>query len=127
MPDDDYRPSHGPSPDSRPTNVPPEWWSQLDRGDLPTGGGVPDRGHARVAEGEAEIIRALRGRRGAGPGAGWHRWITSLALTAIAVLLIVLWLGDATLKGIAAVLLLVGIVTLLAVRVSISRANRRGR
>jgi len=125
MPDDDYRPTHGLPPDSRSTNVPPDWWSQLDRNDLPPDGRDPGdgRGHRR---GRDDAAHALRGRRPARPGLSWQRWLINLALIAIAALLLIAGL-DATPSGAAPILIVLGILILLAaVAVQTVRARHRG-
>jgi uncharacterized membrane protein YtjA (UPF0391 family) len=125
MPDDDYRPTHGLPPDSRSTNVPPDWWPLLDRNDLPPGGGEPGggRGHGR---GRADAAHALRGRRPAGPRLTWQRWLLNVALIALAALLLIGGL-DATPSWAAPILIVLGIVTLVAaVGVQAVRARHRG-
>jgi uncharacterized membrane protein YtjA (UPF0391 family) len=125
MPDDDYRPTHGLPPDSRSTNVPPAWWSQLNRDDLPPGGGDPDdgRGHRR---GRDEVAHAPDGRRPDRAAASWQRWLVNLALIAIAALLLIAGASETT-SGAAAILIVLGIVTLLvAAAVQVVRGRHRG-
>jgi hypothetical protein len=128
MPDDDYRPTHGLPPDSRSTNVPPEWWDLLDRNDLPKGGGEPDRGARRRRSREEDIIHGLQGGRTPRSPLRWRLWRTNVALIAIAVLLLAVGLGTSTPKGLAAILLLIGIAVLLAlVGMQVARrTHRRG-
>ena len=128
MPPDDYRPTHGLPPDSRPTNVPPDWWDLLDRNDLPKGGGQADRGPRRRRSRDEDIIPAQRGARPPRMALRWRLWVTNVALLAIALLMLTLGLGTATPKAIAAILLLVGILALLAlvgIQVA-SSTHRRG-
>ena len=125
MPDDDYRPTHGLPPDSRSTNVPPEWWSELGRDDLPPGGGVPGDGRAH-RRGRDETAHAAGTRRPARTASSWRRWFLNLALIAIAVVLLITGL-DATPSGAAVILIVLGILILLAaVGVQAVRARRRG-
>lgn len=120
MPDDDYRPTHGLPPDSRSTNVPPDWWAQLDRDDLPPGGG--DQGEGR---GHRRADHALRGHRLTRPGPSWQRWLLNLALIALAAVLLIAG-TDATPSGAAPILIVLGILTLLAaVAVQAVRARHR--
>jgi hypothetical protein len=126
MPDDDYRPTHGLPPDSRPTNVPPDWWDLLDRNDLPKGGGERDRGPRHRGSRDEDIIRAPRVRRASRPAPGWRLWMTNVALLVVAVLLLTVGLASATPQGIAAILLTSGILVLLAL-VSIQLARRMRR
>lgn len=125
MPDDDYRPTHGLPPDSRSTNVPPAWWSQLNRDDLPAGGGDPveGRGHRR---GRDETAHAVHDRGPARPAASWRRWLVNLALIAIAALLMIAGASETT-SGAAAMLIVLGIVTLVAAAaVQVVRGRHRG-
>ena len=126
MPDDDYRPTHGLPPDSRSTNVPPEWWDLLDRNDLPKGGGESDRGSRRRRSREEDIIHGLQGGSTPRSPLRWRLWVTNVALVAIAVLLLVLGLGSTTPNGLAGVLLLMGIAALLAlVGIQVARSTHR--
>ena len=126
MPDDDYRPTHGLPPDSRSTNVPPEWWDLLDRNDLPKGGGESDRGSRRRRSRDEDIIHGLQGGSTTGARLRWRLWVTNVALVAIAVLLLVLGLGSTTPNGLAGVLLLMGIAALLAlVGIQVARSTHR--
>jgi hypothetical protein len=126
MPDDDYRPTHGLPPDSRSTNVPPEWWDLLDRNDLPKGGGESDRGSRRRRSREEDIIHGLQGGSAPRSPLRWRLWVTNVALVAIAVLLLVLGLGSTTPNGLAGVLLLMGIAALLAlVGIQVARTTHR--
>jgi hypothetical protein len=126
MPDDDYRPTHGLPPDSRSTNVPPEWWDLLDRNDLPKGGGESDRGSRRRRSREEDIIHGLQGGSAPRSPLRWRLWVTNVALVAIAVLLLVLGLGSTTPNGLAGVLLLMGIAALLAlVGIQVARSTHR--
>ena len=126
MPDDDYRPTHGLPPDSRSTNVPPEWWDLLDRNDLPKGGGESDRGSRRRRSREEDIIHGLQGGSAPRSPLRWRLWVTNVALGAIAVLLLVLGLGSTTPNGLAGVLLLMGIAALLAlVGIQVARTTHR--
>jgi hypothetical protein len=128
MPDDNYRPTHGLPPDSRPTNVPPEWWSLLDRNDLPKGGGELDDGRSHRRGRDEDIIHALRGRHAPHRAPRRYAWVTNLALLAIAALLLVAGLGNTTPKGIALILIVVGVLTLLtAVVIQVARAALRRR
>jgi uncharacterized membrane protein YtjA (UPF0391 family) len=111
MPDDKYHPTHGLPPDSRPTNVPPEWWSQLDRKDLPEGGGEPGDRRPRWRRRTHDFPDALPATR---PGLRWHHWAANIALIVIAVLLLTAGLGGTAPNGIAPVLFLLGILTLVA-------------
>lgn len=69
MADDNFRPTHGPSPDQRSTDA-PGWWPSLAREDLPEGGvttggtttGGAATGGAAAADTESGAERALRGR-----------------------------------------------------------------
>jgi hypothetical protein len=126
MPDDDYRPTHGLPPDSRSTNVPPEWWDLLDRNDLPKGGGESDRGSRRRRSRDEDIIHGLQGGSAPRSPLRWRLWVTNVALVAIAVLLLVLGLGSTTPNGLAGVLLLMGIAALLAlVGIQVARSTHR--
>ena len=126
MPDDDYRPTHGLPPDSRSTNVPPEWWDLLDRNDLPKGGGESDRGSRRRRSREEDIIHGLQGGSAPRSPLRWRLWVTNVALVVIAVLLLVLGLGSTTPNGLAGVLLLMGIAALLAlVGIQVARSTHR--
>ena len=126
MPEDDYRPTHGLPPDSRSTNVPPEWWDLLDRNDLPKGGGESDRGSRRRRSREEDIIHGLQGGSAPRSPLRWRLWVTNVALVAIAVLLLVLGLGSTTPNGLAGVLLLMGIAALLAlVGIQVARSTHR--
>ena len=111
MPDDNFRPTHGLPPDSRPTNVPPEWWSQLDRDDLPKGGREAMHRHDR-GDPDEQIIRALRGRRTAERAPSLRRWMTNVALVIIAALLLTIGIDNTTPTGIAAALLVISILAL---------------
>jgi len=125
MPDDDYRPTHGLPPDSRSTNVPPDWWSQLGRDDLPTGGRDPGdgRGHRHSRE---DTAPAVHGRRPARPAPSWRRWLINLALLGIAALLLITGL-DTPSGGTGTLLIVLGILTLLAaVGAQAMRTRRRG-
>lgn len=126
MPPEDYRPTHGLPPDSRPTNVPPDWWDLLDRKDLPKGGGQADRGPRRRRSREEDIIHGLRAARPPRIALRWRLWVTNVALLAIAVLLLAVGLGTAAPKGIAVILLLLGSLALLAlVGVQVARGTHR--
>ena len=126
MPDDDYRPTHGLPPDSRSTNVPPEWWDLLDRNDLPKGGGESDRGSRRRRSREEDIIHGLQGGSAPRSPLRWRLWVTNVALVAIAVLLLVLGLGSTTPNGLAGVLLLMGSAALRAlVGIQVARSTHR--
>jgi len=127
MPDDDYRPTHELPADSRPTNVPPEWWDLLDRNDLPQGGRESDRGPRRRRSREEDIIRGLQGGGAPRSALRWRSWVTNLALITVAVLLLTVGLSTAA-KGSGAILLLSGIVALLAlVGIQVARrTHRRG-
>jgi len=127
MPDDDYRPTHELPADSRPTNVPPEWWDLLDRNDLPKGGGESDRGSRRRRSREEDIIHGLQGGGAPRSALRWRSWVTNLALITVAVLLLTVGLSTAA-KGSGAILLLSGIVALLAlVGIQVARrTHRRG-
>jgi hypothetical protein len=124
MPDDNYRPTHGHPPESRPTNVPPEWWSQLERTDLPAGGGELDEGRRHRRRRDADVLRALNGPP---PGLRWQRWGTNVGLIVIAVLLLTAGLGGPATTGMATVLIVLGILTLaVAVGVQlVTGAHRR--
>jgi hypothetical protein len=95
--------------------VPPEWWSLLDRNDLPEGSGDPDDSHPHRRSRDEDVTRALRGHHAARPEPRWHQWVTNSALIAIAALLLTVGLGTTTPKGISVILLLVGILTLLVI------------
>ncbi len=126
MPDDDYRPTHGLPPGSRPTNVPPDWWDLLDRNDLPKGGGEPGRGPRRRRGRDEDIIHGPDQGRVPRRSLRWRLWVTTLALIAIGMILLTLGLGTTTPKAIAAILLLLGIVVLLAlVSLQVVRNTRR--
>jgi len=127
MPDDDYRPTHELPADSRPTNVPPEWWDLLDRNDLPQGGRESDRGPRRRRSREEDIIHGLQGGGAPRSALRWRSWVTNLALITVAVLLLTVGLSTAA-KGSGAILLLSGIVALLAlVGIQVARrTHRRG-
>ncbi|MGA3184872.1 MAG: hypothetical protein ABSE52_09780 [Candidatus Dormibacteria bacterium] len=127
MPDDDYRPTHELPADSRPTNVPPEWWDLLDRNDLPRGGRESDRGPRRRRSREEDIIHGLQGGGAPRSALRWRSWVTNLALITVAVLLLTVGLSTAA-KGSGAILLLSGIVALLAlVGIQVARrTHRRG-
>jgi hypothetical protein len=128
MPDDDYRPTHELPPDSRPTNVPPEWWDLLDRNDLPKGDGEPARGPRRRRNREEEMIHGLPGGSAPRSALRWRSWVTNVALIAVAVLLLAVGLGTTPSTGAGAILLLLGILALLAlVGVQVARrTHRRG-
>jgi len=126
MPDDDYRPTHGLPPDSRSTNVPPEWWDLLDRNDLPKGGGESDRGSRRRRSREEDIIHGLQGGSTTGARLRWRLWVTNVALVVIAALLLAVGLGNTAPNGLGAVLLLMGIAALLAlVGIQVARSTHR--
>jgi hypothetical protein len=126
MPDDDYRPTHELPADSRPTNVPPEWWDLLDRNDLPRGGRDTDRGPRRRRSRDEDIIHGLQGERAPRPPLRWRSWATNVALIAVAVLLLTAGLSTSAPKGIAAILLLAGVVALLALAgIQVARRTRR--
>jgi hypothetical protein len=112
MPDDKYHPTHGLPPESRPTNVPPEWWSQLERRDLPEGGGEPGARHPRFSRKRDHEVPRVPSPR---PAFQWQRWVSTLALIVIAALLLTAGLGGTAPEGIAPVLFLLGILTLVAV------------
>ncbi|MGD0833631.1 MAG: hypothetical protein ABSA40_04280 [Candidatus Dormibacteria bacterium] len=77
MPDDNSRPTHGPSPDQRSTDA-PEWWPSLARDDLPRGGasgaGTPD-GRSPGEEPDA----TLTSRRPASQSISGRAWPRLLA------------------------------------------------
>ena len=126
MPDDDYRPTHGLSPDSRSTNVPPEWWDLLDRNDLPKGGGESDRGSRRRRSREEDIIHGLQGGSAPRSPLRWRLWVTNVALVAIAALLLAVGLGSTTPNGLGPILLLMGIAALLALMgIQVARTTHR--
>jgi hypothetical protein len=126
MPDDDYRPTHGLPPDSRSTNVPPEWWDLLDRNDLPKGGGESDGGSRRRRSREEDIIHGFQSGSAPRSPLRWRLWVTNVALVAIAVLLLALGLGGITPNGLAGALLLMGIaVLLMLVGIQVAHSARR--
>jgi len=125
MPDDNFRPTHGFPPDSRPTNVPPEWWNHLDRDDLPKGGREAMHRHDRGDSGD-ETVRALRGSRAVGRAPGLRRWLTNVALVVIAALLLTIGIDNTAPTGIAAVLIGIAILALgAAAGVQVVRRLRR--
>jgi hypothetical protein len=128
MPDDDYRPTHELPPDSRPTNVPPEWWDLLDRNDLPKGDGEPARGPRRRRSREEDMIHGLQGGSAPRSALRWRSWVTNVALIAVAALLLAVGLDTTPSTGTGAILLLLGILALLAlVGVQVARrTHRRG-
>ena len=128
MPDQNYRPTHGLPPDSRPANVPPEWWALLNRNDLPKGGGDPDDIRAHRGSRDDDIIHALRGQRSARPRAGWPRSATTAALLVIAALLLIIGVGPASSNGGAVVLIVVGLLILMAaLALQVARVTLRRR
>ena len=127
MPDDNYRSTHGLPPDSRPTNVPPDWWSLLERDDLPEGQADLNRG-ASEGWGREEIP----GRTVWGRGHYWRarpHWrvlIANISLMLLASLLLVVGIGYTNPKGVAAVLLGCAVLALLVV-MGVQVARRIGR
>lgn len=123
MPDNNYLPTHGHPPDSRPANVPPEWWSQLERTDLPEGGAEAGGRRGRRRRRDAETLTVP----GGGTPLRWQRWVTNVALIVIAVLLLTAGLGGPATEGVAPYLVVLGILTLVvAVIVQVTvRAHRR--
>jgi VIT1/CCC1 family predicted Fe2+/Mn2+ transporter len=114
MPDDDLRPTHGPPPDSRPTNTPPAWWPQLERQDLPAGGAP--RGRRRVHRGGPDQPRRRR----------WSAILVNLTALAVAALLVVVAVVLTAPRATTAVLLAcvaLGLLALLGVQI----ARRVGR
>ena len=59
--------------------------------------------------------RSLRGRTWLHAPVGWRAWVINLTLMAVAAVMLVLGLGYTTPRGIAAILLLFGVLSLLAV------------
>ena len=127
MPDDNFRPTHGPPPDSRPTNVPPRWWSLLESDDLPGDLGDAEPGRANRRAHNDLPLRSLHGRGWPHAPGGWRAWAINLALMAVAAALLVVGLGYTTPRGVTAILLLFGVLTLLAVVgvQIVRRTNRR--
>lgn len=127
MPDDNFRSSHGPPPESRPTNVPPRWWSLLESDELPDDLGDADPGRADRWTRHDIPLRSLPGRGWPHAPRGWRAWVINVTLMAIAAVLLVLGLGYTTPRGVAAILLLFGVLTLLAVVgvQIVRRTNRR--
>lgn len=104
--------------------MPPEWWSQLERTDLPDGGGEPGGRRGRRRRRDDDVLSTLGGRT----PLRWQRWVTNVALIAIAVLLLTAGLGGPTTAGMGPVLLLLGILTLVgAVVVQVVIGARRRR
>lgn len=108
MPDDNFRPTHGLPPESRPANTPPAWWALLDRVDLPD-----SSEETRAAGANRWRQDAVRGRAQRGAGRRWPAIIVNLAVVLAAALLIGLGLGVAAPGATAATLLVCGVVALL--------------
>jgi len=126
MPDDNYRPTHGLSPDSRPTNVPPEWWSLLERDDLPEG--QSDLSHTTAGwSGEEAPSRPPWGHRHywrARPQ--WRVLMVNISLMLMASALLVVGIGYTSPSGAGAILLGCAILALL-VAMGVQVARRMGR
>ncbi len=122
MPDDNFRPTHGLPPESRPTNTPPAWWALLDRVDLPD-----SIEEMQSSAGNRWRQEAARGRtRRPRTGRRWHTIVVNLAVLLAAALLIVLGLGVAAPGATAATLLVCGMVALLGL-IGVGIARRIGR
>jgi hypothetical protein len=121
MPDDNFRPTHGLPPDSRPTNTPPAWWALLDRVDLPDS-------REETLSGSGNRWRSQPSQAGSGRAGRrrWHIVAINLAVVLAAGLLIVLGLSVAAPGATAATLLVCGMVALLSL-VGVGVARRIGR
>jgi hypothetical protein len=115
MPDENFRPTHGLPPDSRPTNVPPPWWSLLNREDLPTGQADAEYSTANRWSREQGPRGELLGRRRARAPRGWRMLLVNVTVLVSAVLLVVVGVAVTAPRGVAAVLLVTGMLALLAV------------
>ena len=114
MPDDNFRPTHGVPPDSRPTNVPPEWWSLLDRDDLPRGmGDLGPSGGARWMR--TPRLHLPRWQRLHGGGLRlWRPLVVGVLLLAMAAMLLAIGIAYQSPEGIPAIVLGCGVVALTA-------------
>lgn len=127
MPDDNFRSTHGLPPDSRPTNVPPKWWSQLDREDLPEGQADINQRAANRWNREDAFGRELRGRRHPRWLSGWRRTlVANLTVLLVATILLIVSVAYTSPPGLAAVLLVCGVLALLAL-LGVNIARRVGR
>ena len=129
MSDDSTRSSHGVSPDPHGINVPPSWWGELWRDDLPHGQAPPPPAHGRSLrggspEGWSQPLRDVPGV-GENVPSSKRAWTINAAFLVLAALALVAGLGVATWRD--AGLIAFAIALPLAAGIALAGTRRRRR
>ncbi|MFN2452025.1 MAG: hypothetical protein ABR541_06715 [Candidatus Dormibacteria bacterium] len=109
MSDEFPRPTQGRTPDRHPDSTPPSWWADLGRPDLPEPSPprrLSDLMRAERSADEAEPVRRQPRE--------WRSFAVGLAVIVVAVLIGIVALGNASLRGIEVAGLVLGVPALLA-------------